>query len=131
MYLVGFFWLFTIWYFSSLPKNYFLARKTGLPIIVCPVNPVNIFWLVVSVVLEPAFARYLPSFIYDQLKVGIYGWEFRFRYTVNAKLGPAFVLVTPARNEVWIADPEMAYTVLMRRNDFPQLEISTSMEYQD
>lgn len=75
--------------------------------------------------LEPVFAKYLPHLIYDRIKVAIYGWEFRCRYTVNAELGPVFVLVTPARNEVWIADPEMADAVLMRRKDFLQLEMSS------
>ena len=117
--------LFTGWYFSSVPRNYQLARKTGLPILVCPVNPANPLWLVLSSTFQPALARYLPSVIYDRIDVAIYGWEFRCRYTVNAKLGPAFILVTPARNEVWIADPEMAYAVLMRRNDFKQLEIAS------
>lgn len=121
--------LLTLWtgWYLSFPRNYQLARKTGLPILISPVNPANPLWLVLSAMFQPALARYLPSVIYDRIKVAIYGWEFRCRYTVNTKLGPAFVLVTTARNEIWIADPEMAYAVLVRRNDFKQLEMASRM----
>lgn len=120
--------IFTAWYFSSFPRNYFLARQTGLPIFLCPVNPANPFWLVFSTALQPTFAHYLPHSVYgDRIKVAIYGWQSRCRYTVHARLGPVFVLVTPGRNEVWIADPEMAHEVLTRRKDFLQLELSSRM----
>ena len=119
--------LIFIWYLSSFPRNYYLARKTGLPIFLCPVNPANPYWLALSAILEPVLAKYLPSVVYDRIKVAIFGWEFRCRYTVHAKLGPVFVLVTPARNEIWIADPEMAQAILSRWRDFSQLEMSSRM----
>ena len=123
--MLALFILLTIWYFSSIPRNYRLARATGLPILLCPVNPSNPFWLVLSTIFEPTLSRYLPTFVYHRIKVAIFGWEFRCRYTVNQEMGAVFVLVTPAKNEVWIADPEMAQAVLMRRNDFLQLELAS------
>ena len=117
--------ILTLWYFSSFPTNYRQARKTGLPIFISPVNPANPFWLVFAATFQPQLERYLPSCIYNRIRTAIFGWEFRCRYTVNAKLGPVFVLVTPARNEVWVADPRMASEVLARRKDFLQLDMAS------
>lgn len=117
--------LLPLWYFSSLPRNYRLARATGLPIVVSPINPANPFWLVFSSMFEPTLFRCLPQLVYDRIKVTIFGWEYRCRHAVNDKVGPVFVLVTPSSNEVWIADPDMAASVLLRRNDFLQLEFAS------
>lgn len=119
--------LLLVWYFSSLPRYYRLARATGLPIFISPVNPANPFWLVFSSTFEPTLSRYLPQLIYDRIKVSIFGWEYRCRYAVNDNLGPVFVLVTPSSNEIWIADPDMATSVLLRKNDFLQLELASRM----
>lgn len=119
--------LVLLWYFSSFPRNYRLARATGLPLLVSPINPANPFWLVFSAMFEPILHRFLPRIVYDKLKVTIFGWEYRCRYTVNHALGPVFVLVTPSSNEVWVADPDMATNILLRRNDFLQLEFASRM----
>ena len=123
--ILAIFCLMTAWYFSSLPFNYRLARATNLPIFISPINPANPFWLVFSSIFEPTLSRYLPKIVYDRIKVTVFGWEYRCRYTLNEKLGPVFVLVTPASNEIWIADPDMAANVLLRRNDFLQLEFAS------
>lgn len=60
---------------------------------------------------EPVLNKYLPPVVYDRINVAILGWETRCRYTFYAKLGLVFVLVTPALNEVWIADSEMTHAV--------------------
>lgn len=117
-----------LWHFSSFPKNIQLARKTGLPIFICPVNPDNPSWLVFSSMFQPQLEAWLPSLIYERVQVAIPGWEFRCRYTVNKKLGSVFVMVTPAKNVVWVADTELAHEILVRRKDFLQLPMA-SREY--
>ncbi|KAL8671751.1 MAG: hypothetical protein Q9168_003746 [Polycauliona sp. 1 TL-2023] len=46
------------------------------------------------------------------------GWAFQDKHKLHDKLGPIFIVVTPAANEVTIADPEAAHTVLARRKDY-------------
>ncbi|KAL8687428.1 MAG: hypothetical protein Q9224_005156, partial [Gallowayella concinna] len=46
------------------------------------------------------------------------GWAFEDKYQLHNELGPLFTLVTPAGNEVIVADPEVAHAVLARRKDF-------------
>ncbi|KAL8911697.1 MAG: hypothetical protein Q9171_003187 [Xanthocarpia ochracea] len=46
------------------------------------------------------------------------GWAFEDKHKLHDEVGPLFTLVTPAANEVTVADPEVAHTVLARRKDF-------------
>lgn len=118
--------LFAIWAGSnlwSLYKNYLSARKTGLPIVICPVNPYHPLWLIFSVPLRPLFEKYLPAWIYRRLNLAIYGFEFRGKMDVFGDKGPAFVLVTCGANELSLMDPELAVEVLKRIKDFPNTDI--------
>ncbi len=108
-----------VWYLSALPRNYRNARKSGLPVYFCPVNPNSPVWLVlVAVVGYSRMARILPRPLFDRIKLTIPGWEYRCRYSVNEQLGATFILVSPGSNTVFIADPEIAHAVLSRRKDF-------------
>ncbi|KAL8711211.1 MAG: hypothetical protein Q9220_004356 [cf. Caloplaca sp. 1 TL-2023] len=46
------------------------------------------------------------------------GWAFQDKYHLHDERGSIFTLVTPAGNEVTIADPEAAHAVLARRKDY-------------
>jgi hypothetical protein len=39
----------------KLARNYIKARKTGLPMIIVPIDQNNILWMVLSVPLRPIF----------------------------------------------------------------------------
>ena len=115
------------WYIYKLPYYYHIARKTGLPVYICPVTPSNPVWLIVLATCQPLLVCYLPQFVYTRLRPCIYGWEYRERYDMQTELGPSFVLVTPNGNEVWTADPDAAADILARRKDFSHLEITERM----
>ena len=109
----------------SLFRNYSIARKTGFAILVTPVNPSNPAWMVLSVAFRPMLKRFLPSALWERIKMGIYGWEFFDKYRVHEKLGPAFLYVNPGScNELYVADAELADQISMRRKDFFQAKIS-------
>ncbi|KAL9582917.1 MAG: hypothetical protein Q9212_003017 [Teloschistes hypoglaucus] len=46
------------------------------------------------------------------------GWSFQDKHKLHDELGPLFTLVTPAGNEITVADPGVAHTVLVRRKDY-------------
>ncbi|KAL8662846.1 MAG: hypothetical protein Q9202_004360 [Teloschistes flavicans] len=46
------------------------------------------------------------------------GWSFQDKHQLHDELGPLFTLVTPAGNEVTVADPQVAHAVLARRKDY-------------
>ena len=113
---------------ARLILNYRLARKTGLPIYITPFNPTNVVWVTFSGISRPLFAKILPRFLYERFVVTCFGWEFYERNRINKKLGRVFMLVTPGKNEMWVADAAIAEQVMSRRKDFPAIE-KTSSEF--
>lgn len=45
-------------------------------------------------------------------------WMFHDNFAIHEELGKIFVLVTPSVNQLIIADPEVAYSVMQRRKEF-------------
>jgi hypothetical protein len=79
--------------------------------------------MITQVLLRPVFEKLLPDAAFERVNVTIYGWEFRGRYAAHAKYGSAFMYATPGTTELWVADEEIANTILARRNDFVMPEI--------
>lgn len=121
--------LWLIWALSCLQrlyKNYVSARKTGLPIIILPINHYNPIWMILSVPMRPLFKKYLPTWIFEPIELATYGWEFRLKEAIFEKYKtPAFILVTAGANELSLNDPELAYEVLKRIKDFPNTEMAS------
>ncbi|OAA59773.1 Cytochrome P450 [Niveomyces insectorum RCEF 264] len=111
-----------VWWFVSsavrFAANYRDARRLGLPIVLSPINPLNLAFVVLNAPLRPFLERVIPTAVYEQLKILFYGWEFRDKHGVHDRIGPVFVMVTPNVNEIWCADPAMAQAILARRKDF-------------
>ncbi len=84
-------------------------------------------YMIVKVPLRPVFKAILPRAVYERFQVSIFGWEFLDKYSLHEKIGPSFILVTPAMNELWCADPAMAQIVLARRKDFVQSDIAAQI----
>jgi hypothetical protein len=108
----------------SLYSNYRIARASGVPVIVCPVYPDNIIWIIIKVPLRPILKRILPTFIFERINISIFGWEFLDKFDFHSRVGPTFCLATPGNVEFWIADPEVAQVVLAKRKEFVQPPVS-------
>jgi hypothetical protein len=109
----------------SLYRNYRTACSSGVPVVICPVNPDNIIWVLIKVPLRPTLQKILPTFLYDQIKISIFGWEFRDKFELHSRIGNTFCLATPGGLEFWIADPEVAQVVLAKRKDFVQHPVAS------
>lgn len=119
---------YVIWNLQSWFKNYLEARKTGFPILITPANTSNILWMLFSIPLRSFMSRTLPSSLFGRLDPAIYGWEYKSRWRIFERIGSgAFILVTPGKNELMVADPEIMHAIYSRRNDFGQSEIGNSM----
>ena len=116
---------YAIWYFQPLYANYRIARQSRFPVLVSPVNTDNLIWIIFGVTFRPVLATCLPSVAYDRIIPTIYGWEFLYRNQVFDRLGSSFMLVTPGKNELWVADSEIAHSILTRRSAFLQLDIAS------
>ncbi|OAQ85151.1 cytochrome p450 domain-containing protein [Purpureocillium lilacinum] len=108
-------------------RNYQDAIRSGLPVILCPVNNQSILYIIAQVPLRPILARFLPEPLFDRVRLSIFGWEFLDKGAIHERVGPAFILVTAGVNELWCADPHMAQSILSRRKDFVQLPIGSKI----
>ena len=96
-----------------------IAQRSGIPYILSPILPENIFWLVLSPMLKDRIEQYFPTFYHSRLGMSIYGWEQRYRNSLNEKYGSVFFIVNFHRPELIVADPDVAHEVLKRPKDFP------------
>ncbi|KAK5996637.1 Cytochrome P450 monooxygenase-like protein [Cladobotryum mycophilum] len=48
------------------------------------------------------------------------GWELPDRYRSHYEMGDAFIIVTPGRNWLYLANPDVLMEVFRRRTDFPR-----------
>src|ERR1700748_1409067 len=93
--------IFVLWVASTayaLFSNYCIARRTGLPLLITPIDSDNLFWVLVSDFARHYLEPILPTFLHG-MKVNVYGWEFREKYRLNHQVGSTFLLVTPGRME--------------------------------
>ncbi|KAI1214484.1 cytochrome P450 [Annulohypoxylon truncatum] len=100
-------------------RNYLAARKIGLPIRIIPISHTNPFWMLVDRHFI-SFIRQLPFGHNSFTRYNYRGWELADRYFSHHELGDAFIVVTPGRNWLYIANPDTIVEVFRRRTDFPR-----------
>lgn len=110
---------FLLWTSTSIFRNYVIARRIGLPIVISPVSTLNpLFILLYRGFPAILSLEYLPFGLGTWARCTWMGWPFQDKYKIHDELGPLFILVTPAANEVTVAKPEVAHAVLARRKDY-------------
>jgi len=92
----------------NLLRNYYAARKLGLPIFFSPVSWLDGWWPLLAPVLQPF--KFLPGCSW--IGYSSFGWMIEDRYKTHNRLGPAFVLVTPHKNDIFLSDPEACMEIL-------------------
>jgi cytochrome P450 len=83
----------------TLLQNYTIARRLRLPILLTPLSWQDPWWLPLSSLFQP-LSPYFPFLSYSRL-----GWSLQDRYRMHHKYGPAFIIVSPRKTEIFIADP--------------------------
>jgi hypothetical protein len=86
---------------------------------------IKIFHALFSVPLRPFYRRILPATLFATVELSIWGWEFRDKAAIHARLGPAFIIVTTGLNQLICADSTMAHAILSRRKDFVHPKTTT------
>lgn len=97
--------------------NYNAARRTGLPIIVLPVDCGNPLWLILDRKIAQ-WVRRLPVGSGTFTRFNWRGWEIWDRYHAHQELGDAFLFVTPGKNYLQLCDAEAVSDIFQRRADF-------------
>ncbi|KAI9878026.1 MAG: hypothetical protein M1830_002146 [Pleopsidium flavum] len=101
----------------ALATNVRRARAMDVPLIVVPISPMNILWIVI----EPLVFRILDSLPFTLGSFSRYarrGWHFHDKAASHVELGDAWALVTPREIFLHICDPEAINDIFARRQDF-------------
>jgi cytochrome P450 len=113
--------LFTLQCAYNLVSNYLLARKYNLPWVFCPIHAQWVPWIVAGPIFFKQLRDYLPNFIFDRLRMTIYGWELHYKQTPHHRWGgkyKSFLLVNCGTPELWIGDPDLTEAIMKRNYDF-------------
>ncbi len=105
------------WSVFRFTNNYIAAKKIGLPILISPINPSNPLWLLTKDRFQPIVSA-LPFDLGKWADRADVGWTYYPKFSVHAKNGEAFIIVTPGTNEIYLAEPTATDDVMRRRNDF-------------
>ncbi|CAN8096634.1 unnamed protein product [Discula destructiva] len=122
--------MITLWKLFALPVLYYFvtsilsfssnlraARKTGLPILISPVDLLNPLWIIFQKPLVPLLVK-LPFGLGAWTRYNTMSWYFTDKYRVHEEYGKVFLKVSPDWIELHSADPEVNAQIFARRKDF-------------
>lgn len=119
---------FTLHSMVCLLRNYLVARKLGVPVRIIPIDHINPPWTLVNQQVV-TLLRKLPFGLGDNniTKYNYLGFEIPLRWKSHQEMGDAFVLCSPARNWLYLGNPDHITAMLKRNNDFPHDSELTAM----
>ncbi|KAG9559959.1 putative P450 monooxygenase, partial [Aureobasidium melanogenum] len=117
-------------YYRCFTRNLAAARRSGLPYVVAPVYSFNRFWLVTHRLWLPLLEKLPKSWTNPWLQFLDPEWTWSKRHEPFKVIGSdIFIVCSPGRNSVFVADPEATVQITTRRNDFPKpIEIYGSVD---
>lgn len=107
----------------SFSNNFHAAtyRRTGLPVVISPVDHLNPVWIALQKPLRP-FLENLPFGLGSFVRYSHLSWFFDDKYRMHEEHGKIFMVVTPGMNELHSVDPDVNSQILSRRKDFEKPE---------
>jgi hypothetical protein len=97
-------------------RNYRLAQKMNIPIVILPAAGDNPVWLLTCRPII-AFLRYIFGEI-DMVKYSYPGWGSDVKHRMHEELGDVVIHVTPAYNWLYICEAEAINEIFKRSKDF-------------
>ncbi|KAK6437217.1 hypothetical protein LTR95_006591 [Oleoguttula sp. CCFEE 5521] len=116
--------------YRCFATNLAVAKQSGFPIIAGPIYNFNTFWLVTHRLWLPLFKRLPKAWIEPWIEFMTPDWVWTKLYDAfRDRDVDAFILVSPGRNTLDVADAEAINQITTRRNDFPKpIEIYRSVD---
>lgn len=114
----------TVWLalrLRSLVHNLHQARRSGLPYTLSLVTEVETWAYLTDPIIRKLYRKHLlvqqqgwPRWARFMVK----DWMYEDKYRAHAELGDMFLVVSPGSIVCYVADPDLAQEVCMRRRDF-------------
>ncbi|KAI0109250.1 cytochrome P450 [Nemania sp. FL0031] len=106
---------------NGLRRNIALAKSTGLPYQVVPVNPANNVTQAFRFIWLPLWKLLVPKKYWeDVVAVCEWNWQYRNQFSPFAKMGQNILIASPTNLMMHTADPEVIHEITSRREDFPK-----------
>ncbi|KAK4243505.1 cytochrome P450 [Corynascus novoguineensis] len=109
-------------------QNLVEARKLGLPVVIVPVDQVQLLWLLLAPLNRERIRRWLPDRLWRRVSLVIFGWEFHEKlrpfdeylpgHRDGKGVGRSFILAGLRKTEIWTADPVAANDILTRVREY-------------
>ncbi|THW68239.1 cytochrome P450 [Aureobasidium pullulans] len=117
-------------YYRCFARNLAAAKQSGLPYVVAPVYGFNRFWLVTHRLWIPLLEKLPKSWTDPWLQFLDPEWTWLLRREPFKAIGSdIFIVCSPGKNALFVADPEATTQIVTRRNDFPKpIEIYGSVD---
>ncbi|KAJ8124737.1 hypothetical protein O1611_g8903 [Lasiodiplodia mahajangana] len=108
-------------YINGLRRNIALAKSTGLPYHVVPINPINNISQLFRFIWLPLWKLLVPKKYWeDIITVCEWNWQFRKQFAPFAKMGDNILIASPTSLMLHTANAELIHQVTSRREDFPK-----------
>ncbi|KAI1487331.1 cytochrome P450 [Biscogniauxia mediterranea] len=105
---------------SGLRRNISLAKDSGLPYYIAPLNPTNAIVQLTAPIWSRVWKLLPQKYWENVIDICIPDWQYRKLHEPFEKLGEVFLLATPTRILVYTDDANVIHQVTSRREAFPK-----------
>ena len=98
-------------------RNQQRASELHVPIVYALISSDNPLWIAFQTGF-PVICNFIPFDAIPILRYSRLGWEFHDRSKTFERLGDVWVLVTPDKNWLYVAQADTAYEIFSRGRDF-------------
>lgn len=102
----------------QLAYNYQKAKRIGLPVLVTPVDPSNVPYMLSSGWLEPLLRRCLPLGLGNFVEYNSRDWNYDKINDLQERIGDTFIIVSPKQIRVFTGNAKASDELCRRRRDF-------------
>ncbi|KAI0393748.1 cytochrome P450 [Xylariaceae sp. FL0594] len=108
-------------YITAIRRNIALARSTGLPYYVVPLDPISHISRAFYPIWMPLWKLVTPRRHWEGgAELCEDNWQYKLQFAPFAKKGETFIVVSPRSLLVLTASPEVTHEVTSRREAFPK-----------
>lgn len=98
--------------------NYKKAKAIGLPVLITPIDPSNVPYMLCSSWLEPLLRTWLPYGLSNFVDYNSRDWNYDKIKDLEDRVGDTFIIVSPKQIRVFTANAEASNELCRRRRDF-------------
>ncbi|KAF5633650.1 cholesterol 7-alpha-monooxygenase [Fusarium tjaetaba] len=102
----------------QLLYNYRKAKAIGLPVLITPIDPSNVPYLLCSSFLEPLLRKILPFELGNFVEYNSRDWNYEQIHDLQERIGDTFIIVSPKQIRVFTGNAKASDNLCRRRRDF-------------